>query len=190
MKKILMMISLLVSISVSYPSIAAAPSEESVNELLEISGAKKQYEQMLAVVGESIKSGFVSGFNNSLSKRNLTPEQTKKANEVMAVRLNEYVADVMKKTKEVMAWDELTKNVYYPVYAKYFSDEEIKSVVGFYKSDVGNKFAKVAPNLIQESAQMTQKLYGEKISIYASERAKELLSRAKEDFEKICKEKC
>lgn len=68
--------------------------------------------------------------------------------------------------------DDLTKMLV-PVYSKYMTKEDLKELIKFYQTDVGKKFAKNTPLIMQESMQIGQQ-WGMKIG---------------QDFEKKMKEK-
>jgi len=50
-----------------------------------------------------------------------------------------------------------------PIYDKYFSHDDIKSLIKFYESPTGKKFIKVSPSMTQDAFQASQK-WGEKLA--------------------------
>jgi len=44
-----------------------------------------------------------------------------------------------------------------PVYAKYYTHDDIKGLIAFYESDLGRKAISVMPSLVQESMSISQK---------------------------------
>ncbi|WP_244142171.1 DUF2059 domain-containing protein [aff. Roholtiella sp. LEGE 12411] len=53
-----------------------------------------------------------------------------------------------------------------PVYAKYFTNEDIKQMIAFYETPLGKKTISVLPQISQESAEI-----GQKYGIAAAKRA-------------------
>ena len=54
-------------------------------------------------------------------------------------------------------------NLVIPVYAKYYSEEEIIQLTAFYKTTLGKKVIAVTPELVKESMQVGQ-AWGEKVA--------------------------
>jgi hypothetical protein len=63
--------------------------------------------------------------------------------------------DIIRKEIELVIAEELDKgsfqNRIYPIYAKYFTEEDIKGLIEFNKSALGRKANEVMPQLLQES---------------------------------------
>lgn len=57
----------------------------------------------------------------------------------------------------------IVKKIAYDIYAKYFSANEIKDIVAFYKTPTGIKARKVMPKLSRESMLMTQEFLKPKL---------------------------
>ena len=65
-------------------------------------------------------------------------------------KLEKYTARFDAILKEDMAWDKV-KEQYLDLYTKVFTEEDIKGLVNFYKSDLGVKVTAKMPELMQES---------------------------------------
>lgn len=65
-------------------------------------------------------------------------------------KLEKYSARFDAILKEDMAWEKL-KPQYIDLYTSVFTEEEIKGLVDFYKSDLGKKFTAKMPDLMQQS---------------------------------------
>jgi hypothetical protein len=52
---------------------------------------------------------------------------------------------------ERLNFSEIIEAVYPPLYDKYFSDEELRQLVAFYRTPVGRKSIEVTPSLMQEA---------------------------------------
>ncbi len=55
-----------------------------------------------------------------------------------------------------MSWEKL-KDDYISIYADTFTEEDLKALIAFYKSDVGQKLIQKQPELMQKSMQIVQK---------------------------------
>jgi uncharacterized protein len=58
--------------------------------------------------------------------------------------------------------DDLT-NMVIPIYAKYYSEDEIDQIIAFYNSPVGKKMIEITPSILQESMS-SGKNWGQEIS--------------------------
>lgn len=78
----------------------------------------------------------------------------------------------MKTEMLTVSIDDLTKKMV-PIYSKYFSKSELKTLIAFYKTPIGKKLAESSPMIVQESMVVGQewgKELGEKIVAKISER--------------------
>ena len=68
--------------------------------------------------------------------------------------------DIIRKEIEAVITEELDKGSFqdliYPIYAKYFTEEDIRGLIEFNKSDLGRKSNEVMPRLLQESMRAGQ----------------------------------
>jgi hypothetical protein len=58
---------------------------------------------------------------------------------------------------------EITEQMYYPLYDKFFNEDELRGLISFYKSPVGQKSIDVMPALMQESMQKVSEMILPKI---------------------------
>lgn len=111
------------------PAVTKSQETEKINnikELLAITGAKAQLEQVIEQMLVSMKSQY--------------PQVPQKF-------WNAFMAEV--DTVEVV-------NRIIPIYNKYMTDEDIKGLIDFYKSPLGRKTLSVLPQLTQESIRVGQ----------------------------------
>lgn len=94
---------------------------EDIRELLELTGSSK--------LGIQVMSQMIGSFQN------IYPDVPQ-----------EFWEEFMKEIKE----DDLT-NLMIPIYEKYYTNEEIKGLIAFYETPLGQKTVKVLPQLTQDS---------------------------------------
>ena len=67
---------------------------------------------------------------------------------------------VIKETMDIvsqeMSWDKI-KDDYIRIYADTFTEEELKGIVRFYKTPIGQKFIEKTPELMRKSMEISQK---------------------------------
>ena len=60
-------------------------------------------------------------------------------------------------------WAETMEQIFYPIYDKHFTEEELKDLVAFYKSPTGQKAIEVMPDLLKESLEKASELMNPKL---------------------------
>lgn len=77
-------------------------------------------------------------------------------------RINESMQNTQKRFKELFKQRvnlaEITEQISYSLYAKFFTEDELKDLISFYKSPTGKKSTKILPELISESLQKTNEI--------------------------------
>jgi len=112
--------------------------EQDIRVLMELAGVSELGAQMGAVVSRSMLESFwKTGDAPSEGYREIVLEET-----------DRWIADVV----------ELFSDAAIPLYANYFSHEEILALIEFYDSPIGRKSIRVMPSLMQDSAVLGQEL--------------------------------
>jgi hypothetical protein len=74
---------------------------------------------------------------------------------------------VFKRFKELMPqrinFAEVMEQMFYPIYDKFFTEEELKDLVAFYKSTTGQKSIEVMPQLMQDAVQRSSQALNAKV---------------------------
>lgn len=121
----------------------AAPTADSVRELL----AASQSSRMLDMMKSQMDSAMQAGMRQGLGDTKLTPEQQKIVDD-MRQRM------VVVMTDEI-AWDKIEPLVV-DVYARIFTQHEIDGLIAFYRSEAGTAYIAKMPAAVQEMMQRMQ----------------------------------
>lgn len=117
-----------------------AARRASAEKLLELMKVQKSIEESFAAVKQmqaaQLKSMGISG------------EAADKAQSMQG--------QIMDLLAEELSWDKL-KDDYIGIYAGTFTDEELKGLIDFYKSPIGQKFISKNPDLMKKTMAITQK---------------------------------
>jgi uncharacterized protein len=74
---------------------------------------------------------------------------------------------VFRRFKELMPqrinFAEVMEQMFYPIYDKFFTEEELKDLVAFYKSTTGQKSIEVMPQLMQDAVQRSSQALNAKV---------------------------
>lgn len=129
-----------------------------MNELFELTGITKIAETM----GVQTAALVIDGMKKS------NPELNQNTVNI----INEEIASFFKEKMN----DGSFLPIYYPIYDKYYSTDELKELVVFYKTPLGQKSISILPSIMQDSIEAGKK-WGESIS-------PELQTRIEVRFEK------
>ena len=76
--------------------------------------------------------------------------------------IHEAPAEEQEQLKSVLKVDEIIEQLI-PIYDRYYTEEDLKELVTFYKGPVGQKAISVTPQIMQEATQAMVKYFQEKI---------------------------
>lgn len=125
MKKVAIILVLVLSSVISYGQ-EASGKEKKIRELLEVTGAKKQSEQVM----KSMISYFQGG-------------------------KQEVDAKLWEKIIKEINIDEMIELVI-PIYNKYYTEEDLDQIIAFYQTAVGKKTVELLPLITAESMEASQ----------------------------------
>ncbi|WP_055074198.1 DUF2059 domain-containing protein [Pseudanabaena sp. 'Roaring Creek'] len=156
------------------PELISPEKRALIKELLEITESSKAARQVMdAMVRAELPKLVSTILKNIPALNNDSPEVQKQISDIvsrMAVKYRDRVA-------QKINLDQLIEEVSYPVYNKYFTESELRDIIGFYKSETGKKAIGVMPQLLGESMRRTNEILLPKMgSIMAEIVSEELLN--------------
>jgi hypothetical protein len=145
-----------------------------IKELLEITEAGKNVNQMMDMMVHSELPKLVSNvLKNAPFLDSDRPEIQKQFSEIVSRMAVKYRDRVVKKIDA----NQLIEQVSYPVYDKYFTEAELRDIIGFYKSSTGKKAIAMMPQILDDSMRLTNEILLPKMSSIMGEIiAEELLN--------------
>lgn len=81
-------------------------------------------------------------------------------------------------------FNEIGEQLFYPVYDKFFNEEDLRALTAFYKSPVGQKSLDLTPQLMSESMQRSSEILLPKIMEISRQVMEEEKQRLSEEFKK------
>ena len=126
-----------------------------IKELLEITEATKNAEQIMDSMVRSELPNLVSAvLKNAPNLDSDRPEIQKQFSEIVSRMVGKYRDRVIKKIDV----NQLIEQVSYPIYDKYFTESELRDIIGFYKSSTGKKAISLMPQIFNDSFQRTNEI--------------------------------
>jgi len=115
-------------------------------KFLEVTETQKMFDQM--------KDSYQQLITQYMSAVDLPPEA---AEDYEAMK-----QDIVKLADSFWSWEEM-KDVYIDIIIKVYSEDEIKELIAFYESPLGQKVIAKSPELMKESVQKSQELFQNKM---------------------------
>lgn len=142
-----------------------APEKKAlIKELLELTEAKKMAENICNTMLLQQERDFPKMMSQMIAETGILKDRKQ---EELRKELIESRLRFSKRFRELypqrINLEEVIEQIYYPLYDKYFTEEELRGLIKFYKSPTGRKTIKVMPHLIQESIQRSGELLTPKI---------------------------
>lgn len=169
MKQIVLLISFSM---VSVLTWAKTPSDESLNELMQVVQAEKMSQKMI----QQFQTSFSSVFDAMKIDDKLTPEQEKELNGIMS----EFMQDIMSDMASQQSISEMMS--YYLAAAKQtYTQSEVDAMIAFYGSEEGRSIIEKQPVVMQKYMHNIQPYFAKKMQLMQQEALPEL-QRKMESF--------
>ena len=140
-------------LELSQPSVSES-KRPLIRELIELTGGEKLFRQVSQITTAQLQQEF-TGILESIVPENSGISSEKKQqminqiNQDMSRILTQYNQRLMEK----LDFNQIMEKVYYPLYDKFFTEEDLQTMIDFYQTPTGKKTITVMPQLLQESVQ-------------------------------------
>lgn len=124
-----------------------------IDQLMEITGGRKLYEQTMAVTLEQARMSLpqilqgMTGTQTTPSQQSAFETQSQQIFDKLAARM-----------MAAVTFDELMSEVYYPLYDKYFTVEDLQDIIAFYQTPTGQRLIQSQPQLMREATERSTAL--------------------------------
>ncbi|QFY89720.1 DUF2059 domain-containing protein [Magnetovirga frankeli] len=179
---------LLVSCLLLLPALTGADEQRGaseVRELLQLSGAERQYSQLLQVMTRNIQTSFSTGLAEALKQRPLGERKRSQAKAILDRNFGQFITRFQTLMKQTMPWERLVRDVYIPVYLRHFSQRELQDLVAFYRSPTGRKFARNNGQLVQDATRAIKHEYGKQLQQRAEQLSQQTLRQITQELDQL-----
>jgi hypothetical protein len=136
-------------------SVISPEKKALIKELLEITQSGKNASQIMESMVRSELPKLVSTVLKAAPALDSDrPEAQKQFSEIVSRMAVKYRDRVIQKIDV----NQLLEQVSYPVYDKYFTESELRDIIGFYKSETGKKAIGIMPQIIGDSMRRTNEV--------------------------------
>jgi hypothetical protein len=138
---------LLAVLTFSISTQAAPPSDQSINQLLQLTKVDKQMDSVFTQMDGMMKTSL----QQATKGKQLSADE-----QAVLDRQQAKMAGIM---KEELSWEKM-KGLYVQVYRETFSQEEIDGLIAFYQTPVGQSFVSKQPELMKRTLTIMQQRMG------------------------------
>jgi len=132
-----------------------------IKELLEVTESGKNANQVMESMVRSELPKMVSTILKTVPALNSDrPEVQKQFSDIVSRMAVKYRDRVIKQ----IDLNQLIEQISYPIYDKYFTESELRDIIGFYKSSTGKKAISVLPQIMVDSMSRTNEILLPKMS--------------------------
>ncbi|NUN65420.1 DUF2059 domain-containing protein [Pseudanabaena biceps] len=159
-------------------AVISQSKRELIKELLEITGSDTNARQLMESMVRAELPKLVSTVLQKVPALDSDrPEVQQQLTEVVSRMASKYRDRVVQKINI----SQVVEQISYPIYDKYFTESELRDILGFYKSATGKKAIAILPQVVGDSMSRANEILMPKItSIMGEIIAEELLTLMKQ----------
>jgi hypothetical protein len=188
MKKYLILNAILIFIFLTSTAFSQQATEISaekkavIAEIIKVTKAEEQMKDTLEKILGQMDAMYPAIVDSLVeSDKSLSPVEREKLKSEMINRNAEISKKFNRKFIAAINYSEFLDQVFYPLYDKFFTVEELNDLLAFYKSPTGQKFNSVMPEFSGESIKLTQTYLLPKIDGLMKELMEDLKNNGKEN---------
>jgi len=135
-----------------------------LKELFEVTDVKKMIENTRNIMSAQMDKNYIQMMSALLKKEGIPAAKQEEIKNKFVESQTRFSERFKKLFAERIDLDQVIEQLYYPLYDKYFTENELRDLVIFYKSQTGQKSLRIMPQLFQESMQKTSELLNPRIA--------------------------
>jgi hypothetical protein len=133
----------------------ASVKRELALELIRVAGGGDMARQLSQIMLASMRQNYSSMVQQLISSQpSLSPEQ-RVAVEKQLSNYDRFAAKFSSRFSEAIDFDQILQQVYVPLYVEHFTETELREILEFQSSPVGQKAASKMPQLMQQGMAAT-----------------------------------
>ena len=139
-----------------------------IQELIELTGGEKLFRQVSQVTAAQLEQDFQAIIESIPSESiGVSASQKQELLQTLSQDISRIANLYNQRLMEKINFNQIIENVYYPLYDKYYTEEDLQAMINFYKTPTGKKTISVMPQLLQESIQrVSQIIHPQAVQIF------------------------
>lgn len=151
------------SFTESSPQISQQPisnrKKQLIQELIELTGGEKLFRQVSQVTAAQLQQDFQAIIESIPTESiGVSAAQKQELLQTLSQDINRIANLYNQRLMEKINFNQIIDNVYYPLYDKYYTEEDLQAMIDFYQTPTGKKTIDVMPQLLQESIQRVSQI--------------------------------
>lgn len=131
-----------------------------IEQLLEITGGRQQYQQTQQIIFTQMQQQIPQIFQQVVGNTgNLSPTEERATLAELNKKTGSLIAQFSQAVQTEITYEEVSERIYYPLYDRYFTENDLRSLIAFYQTPIGEKLIAVSPQLIQTSIELSNQVY-------------------------------
>ncbi len=163
----------------------AGSYEDDMKELFTVAGVQSHYFNLNNLIINQMQTSFFNEANKTIDPNTFNEDQRKQIGEILKARFGEMVKNYDGFVKTFLPYEKFVDEVYIPLYKEYYSHEEVKQLLAFYKTDVGKKSIVSAQQISQLASTRSIEKYDSRISEFVETQIKENMSEVEDEVSRI-----
>ena len=154
-----------------------------IAEIITASGAEKNIQKTMQSMFEQMNAIYPQVIRQTVeSQTDLTSSEKEELIKTIVAKTENTDKRFQEKLFQQINFKEFIGEIFYPLYAKYFSVAELKDLLVFYKSPTGQKFNNIMPQFSAESVRLTNEYMLPKIDKIMKEVVEEDIENAADNI--------
>jgi hypothetical protein len=129
---------------------------EAIKQLMEVTdaanNAKLVMKQLIESLGQTMPSLLSKSMSDQVGGKNLTPAQQAEVDKATEAFMAKEMKWATGRIQQAIDFQKLVETVFVPLYDKYYTEQELRDLIAFYKTPTGQKSMLVSPQLAGEAA--------------------------------------
>lgn len=160
----------------------AGSYEDDLKELFEVAGVRNHYSNFHTVIIRQMQSGFFLKANYKFDAKEYNEDQKKQVGEILKSRFDNMVKDYNAFAETFISYDKVAEEVYIALYKEFYSHDEVKQLLKFYNSEIGQKTIKSSAQISALASQRSVEKFDSRISDYLETQIDENIEIAEKEI--------
>ena len=156
--------------------------DDDLKKLFELTGVKNNYAGLNNAIINQMQAGFFQAADQNLDAQSLTEDQKQQVGKILKTRFGEMVKDYQSYISEIMPYEAVETDVYIPLYKETYTHDEVKELVNFYSSPIGEKTIEFSQKISEQAAKKSAEKYDSMIRDYVKQQISESISLVKKEM--------
>ena len=131
-----------------------------IYQLLELTGGRQRHEQMQQIMFAQLQEQVPLMLEQVLGNTgSLSPTEEDAAINAINQDINQLILEFSEAIQAEVTYEETLEQIYYPLYAQYFTEADLQSLIDFYQTPIGEKLIAVSPQLYQTSLELSNEVF-------------------------------